>query len=147
MNKDTRLSDVLHVLLHLGHAKEPVTSEILAKSMGTNPAVFRRTMAGLRDAGHVNSGKGHGGGWMLAKPLQEISLLDVYSALGDPTLFAIGNRETHPGCLVQKRVNDVLADTMAQAEALFVQRFAEVTLDTLAPKARSRASEPCHNAG
>jgi Rrf2 family protein len=146
MNKDTRLSDVLHVLLHLGHVKEPITSEILAKSMGTNPAVFRRTMAGLRDAGYVSSGKGHGGGWMLARPLQEISLLDVYSALGHPTLFAIGNRERHPDCLVQKKVNEVLADTMAQAEALFVQRFGEVTLDALAPKARSQASEPCNNA-
>lgn len=62
MNKDTSLSDVLHVLLHMAQVEEPLTSEILAKSMGTNPAVFRRTMAGLRRAGHVKSGKGHGGG-------------------------------------------------------------------------------------
>ena len=147
MNKDTRLSDVLHVLLHLGHVKEPVTSEVLAKSMGTNPAVFRRTMAGLRDAGYVNSGKGHGGGWLLARPLGEITLLDVYSALGHPSLFAIGSRTRHPGCLVQKKVNEVLDDTMAQAEALFVKRFAEITLDLLAPKARARLGEPCDKAG
>ena len=33
----------------------------------SNPAVFRRMMAGLRDAGYVASSKGHGGGWTLAR--------------------------------------------------------------------------------
>lgn len=133
MNKDTRLSDVLHVLLHMGQFDEALTSDVLARSMGTNPAVFRRTMAGLRDAGYVKSGKGHGGGWQLARPLKEITLLAVYEALGRPTLFAMGNRSDHPDCLVQKTVNTVLSDTMRQAEALFLARFAEVTLDMLAP--------------
>lgn len=133
MNRDTRLSDVLHVLLHLGQVEEPVTSEVLARSMGTNPAVFRRTMAGLRKAGHVRSGKGHGGGWQLARPLHLISLLAVYEALGRPNLFAIGNRSDRPDCRVERNVNAAMADTMARAEALFVERFGEVTLDTLAP--------------
>ena len=119
---------MLHMLLHMGQADEPLTSEVLARSMGTNPAVFRRTMAGLREAGHVVSGKGHGGGWRLARPLSEITLLSVYEALGRPTLFAIGNRSDNPGCLVQKNVNAALADTMKQAEALFLARFGEVTL-------------------
>jgi DNA-binding IscR family transcriptional regulator len=134
MNRDTRLSDVLHVLLHLGQIREPVTSEVLAKSMGTNPAVFRRTMAGLREAGHVQSGKGPGGGWQLARPLSRISLLAVYEALGRPNLFAIGNRSDHPDCLVEKSVNAAMADTMARAEALFVERFGMVTLDMLVPR-------------
>lgn len=133
MNKDTRLSDVLHVLLHMGQVDEPVTSQVLAKSMGTNPAVFRRTMAGLREAGYVKSGKGHGGGWQLARPLDKITLLAVYEALGRPTLFAMGNRNEHPDCRVQKNVNAALSDTMAQAEALFIERFGEVTLDSLMP--------------
>jgi Rrf2 family protein len=133
MNRDTRLSDVLHVLLHLGQVEGPVTSEILARSMGTNPAVLRRTMAGLRKAGHIQSGKGHGGGWQLARPLHQINLLAVYEALGRPNLFAIGNRSDHPNCLIERNVNAAMADTMARAEALFVERFGEVTLDTLAP--------------
>jgi DNA-binding IscR family transcriptional regulator len=134
MNRDTRLSDVLHVLLHLDQVDEPLTSEVLARSMGTNPAVFRRTMAGLRDAGFVRSGKGHGGGWQLARPLGEITLLAVYDALGRPNLFAIGNRSHHPDCLVEKNVNGIMADTMAEAEALFINRFSEITLDEIAPR-------------
>ena len=142
MNRDTRLSDVLHVLLHLDQVNEPVTSEILARNMGTNPAVFRRTMAGLRNGGYVHSGKGHGGGWTLARPLGRISLLDVYTALGRPTLFAIGSRSDHPDCLIERSVNNALADTMAQAEALFVERFGAITLDTLLPDRRTASLFP-----
>ncbi|CAH1673518.1 Rrf2 family transcriptional regulator [Chelatococcus asaccharovorans] len=145
MNKDTRLSDVLHVLLHLDQAKEPLPSHILARSTGTNPAVFRRTMAGLRNAGIVQSGKGHGGGWMLARPLVSLTLLDVYTALGRPSLFAIGSRSDHPDCLIERNVNGALADTMAQAEALFVERFGAITLDTLRPHAHAPLSAHGHS--
>jgi DNA-binding IscR family transcriptional regulator len=134
MNRDTRLSDVLHVLLHMGQVDEPLTSEVLARSMGTNPAVFRRTMAGLRDANLVRSGKGHGGGWQLALPLHQITLLAIYEALGRPNLFAIGNRSRHSDCLVEKNVNAVMVATMADAEAAFVKRFGEITLDEIAPR-------------
>lgn len=134
MNRDTRLSDVLHVLLHMDQANAPLTSEVLAQSMNTNPAIFRRTMAGLRDAGLVRSGKGHGGGWELALPLNQITLSTVYEALGRPNLFAIGNRNGHPECIVEKNVNAVMAATMAEAEALFAQRFRELTLDEIAPR-------------
>jgi DNA-binding IscR family transcriptional regulator len=133
MNRDTRLSDVLHVLLHMDQVDDPLTSEVLARSMGTNPAVFRRTMAGLRDANLVRSGKGHGGGWQLARPLYQITLLAVYEALGRPNLFAIGNRSRHSDCLVEKKVNAVMLATMADAEAAFVKRFGEITLDEIAP--------------
>lgn len=134
MNRDTRLSDVLHVLVHMDQAKERVTSDVLARSMGTNPAVFRRTMAGLREAGLVRSEKGHGGGWQLARPLREISLLDVYEALGRPNLFAIGNRSEQAECLVEKNVNAAMMDTLAAAADMFATRFGEITLDQIAPR-------------
>ena len=134
MNRDTRLSDVLHVLLHLGQVNYPVTSTVLAASMGTNPAVFRRTMAGLRKAGYVQADRGQGGGWQLARPLNQITLLAVYDALGCPNLFAIGNRKRHPDCQVQARVNAIMADTMEQAAALLLHKFGQVTLDTLMPQ-------------
>ena len=144
MNKDTRLSGVLHVLLHLGQVSVPLTSEVLARTMGTNPAIFRRTMAGLRRAGHVHSGKGHGGGWILARPLGDITLLDVYLALGRPTLFAFGNRSADPECKVERAVNEVLGDTMAAAEALLVERFGAVTLDQLMPPHAPALAEHGH---
>src|SRR5262245_23249210 len=80
MRRDSRLSDVLHVLLHMAEHSGPVTSEVLARALTTNPVIVRRVMAGLRERGYVRSEKGHGGGWVLARDLAEITLRDVYEA-------------------------------------------------------------------
>eukprot|EP01034_Spumella_vulgaris_P009550 gene9550-12112_t len=53
MKKDSRLSGVLHCLLHMAEHDAPSTSEALAAAMQTNPVVVRRLMAGLRDAGRT----------------------------------------------------------------------------------------------
>src|SRR3990170_5462514 len=109
MRRDSRLSGVLHVLLHMAEQRGPVTSEVLAKAMATNPVVIRRIMAGLRDHGYITSEKGHGGGWTLACDLSAVTLRDVYTALGCPSLLALGHRTEAPGCLVEQAVNAALS--------------------------------------
>ena len=123
MKRDSRLSGILHVLLHMAEHREPVTSEVLARAMNTNPVVIRRIMAGLREQGYVRSEKGHGGGWALACDLSRITLRDIYDAIGQPALLAMGNRTETPGCLVEQAVN--------AAEARLLARFGEVTLAML----------------
>ncbi len=131
MKRDSKLSGVLHVLLHMAEQDGPVTSEALAKAMDTNPVVIRRIMAGLRDQGYVTSEKGHGGGWALACDLHQVTLQDIYNALGRPTLLAIGNRTESPGCLVEQAVNAALSQAFSDAEAMLLARFATVTLAAL----------------
>lgn len=140
MKRDNRLSDVLHILLHMAERNEPTTSENLAKSLTTNPVVVRRIMAGLRDAGLVQSEKGHGGGWTLACDLAKVTLHDVYAALGSPSLIAIGNRNDTPHCLVEQAVNAALDRTFHDAEALLLARLGEVTLALLSADLRKRQS-------
>ncbi|NMG03293.1 Rrf2 family transcriptional regulator [Azoarcus taiwanensis] len=131
MRQDSKLSSVLHVLLHMAEHDGPVTSEMLAKAMLTNPVVVRRVMAGLRDRGYVRSEKGHGGGWSLACDLSKLTLRDVYEALGEPSLLAIGNRTESPGCLVEQAVNAALGRAFDEAETLLLSRFGAVTLAQL----------------
>src|SRR5262245_19179746 len=107
MRRDSRLSVALHALLHMADAGL-LTSERMAEQGETNPVVIRRTMAGLRAAGIVRSEKGHGGGWSLVRRLEDVTLYDVYAALGEPTIFAIGNRTESPGCAVELAVNRAL---------------------------------------
>lgn len=132
MRKDSRLSRVLHVLVHLEAFDAPVTSDTMANMLSTNPVVVRRTMALLRDQGYVRSAKGHSGGWSLSKPLNEITLLEVHQALGDSSVFSIGLTDEHTSCPIEHAVNDALKDVMNEAEALLLQRFGEITLDVLA---------------
>ena len=132
MKRDSRLSGVLHVLLHMADPDGPVTSDVMGRVMNTNPVVARRTMAGLREAGIVRSEKGHGGGWVLARDPAGITLRDLYAALGSPALLALGNRTEMPGCLVEQAVNRALGSSFDEAEALLLSRFGDVTLARLA---------------
>ena len=132
MKRDSRLSSVLHALLHMAEQDGPVTSEVLAQCLGTNPVVVRRTMGYLREAGIVVSDRGHAGGWRIHADLGAVTLLQLHKALGEPAMFAIGNRHEAPECLVEQSVNAALEDTFAKAEALLLQRFSEITLADLA---------------
>jgi DNA-binding IscR family transcriptional regulator len=116
----------------------PVTSEVLATAMRTNPVVIRRILAGLREHGYVASEKGHGGGWTLARELSKVTFKDIYVALGKPSLLAIGNRTESPGCLVEQAVNAALGKSIDEAEALLLARFRELTLAKLAADVRKR---------
>ncbi|MBB3659015.1 DNA-binding IscR family transcriptional regulator [Rhizobium sp. BK650] len=132
MRNDSRLSRMLHVLIHMDRHEHSATSEMIAKMLNTNPVVVRRTMAGLREQGYVRSEKGHGGGWTLVRPLSEITLLDIYRAIGKPHLFAIGPADDQPKCLVEQAVNAALEGAMKEAEMLLLRRLGSVTLDAIA---------------
>jgi DNA-binding IscR family transcriptional regulator len=131
MIRDSRLSGILHVLLHMAEQPGPVTSEALAAMMKTNPVVIRRIMAGLRAQGYVRSERGHGGGWTIARDLATITLRDIYEGIGAPPLFAIGNRHDAPACAVEQAVNAALDTSLGEAEALLLASLGEVTLARL----------------
>lgn len=132
MRQDSRLSRMLHVLIHMGRHDGAMTSEMIAQMLDANPVVIRRTMAGLRDEGYVSSVKGHGGGWTLARPLEQLTLLDIYRAVGEQSLFAIGPAYDMPGCVIEQAVNGVLKDVFSEAEELLRKRLGGVTLADVA---------------
>lgn len=109
-----------------------MTSEALGQCLGANPVVVRRTMGLLREAGLVEAGRGHAGGWRIVADLERVSLRHLHAALGEPAVFAIGNRNAMPDCLVEQSVNAALDDAFAEAEALLLARFEQVTLADLA---------------
>lgn len=139
MKGDNRLSRMLHVLIHLGQQEEPVTSELMAQMLNTNPVVVRRTMAGLREKGFVRADRGHGGGWSLVRPLEEITLLDVYRAIDEPAIFALGMAEDTPRCLVEQAVNAALEGELRGAREMLLKRFEGITLAMLTEDFERRA--------
>lgn len=141
MKRDSRLSSVLHALLHMADHDGPMTSETLAQCMNTNAVVVRRTMGLLRNAGLVSSERGPSGGWQITGDLERITLRDLHDALGEPAVFAMGNRHEAPECLVEQAVNAALDDAFHQAEALLLSRFSTVTLADLAADFSRRFAE------
>ncbi|MEM7721410.1 MAG: Rrf2 family transcriptional regulator [Pseudomonadota bacterium] len=134
MRSDNRLPRVLHILLHLGEMDEPVTSDRMGEMFGLDASLVRRTMAGLREHGLVASIKGHGGGWHLQRPTAEISLLDVYTALGSPNVFAIGAPEPSSPCLLEHAATDATKAAMEAARRHFEEELRRVSVADLAKR-------------
>jgi DNA-binding IscR family transcriptional regulator len=144
MSRDSKLSSILHLLLHIGEAPAPLTSEALAGMMQTNPVVIRRLLGGLREHGLVSSEKGHGGGWVLNRDLAAISVADVYSALGAPALIQFHHRNEKPTCLLEKAVNSALDEAREDAEALLLKSLEALPLGKLADQVRHHHATAKH---
>ena len=54
--------------------------------------------------------------------------------LGASPLAAQQGTSAHAKCLVEKNVNVVMVDTLAEDSTLFATRFSEITLDQIAPR-------------
>ena len=134
MRKDSRISRVLHILVHMDANDGSMTSVHIAQMLSTNPVVVRRVMGGLRDAGYVQTIKGRGGGWVLACPLSSITLLDIYNIFSETSLFTIGLTDEHSDCFIEKNINEELGTIMNEASELMLGRFSEITLDFLSKK-------------
>ena len=140
MPRSTRFSVALHVLAHLVDRSDSQTSEQLAACVATNPVVVRRTLAGLREAGLVASTRGAGGGWRLTRNAEDITLRDVYAALGERLLHGIdvaGPNAPAAGCRIQRAVAGTLDDFLADAEALLASRLGSITLASLVSRVRA----------
>ena len=147
MPRDSRMSRMLHVLIHMDRHVKRATSEEISRMLGTNAVVVRRMMSGLREKGFVTSEKGHGGGWELACGLETITLLDVYRAIGEPRLFSIGPHTDHPDCLVEQAVDARLKETLGEAEELLTARFAAIRVADLADDFERRLAHHQEQAG
>lgn len=110
---------------------KPFTSDMIAEMLATNPVVVRRTMSGLKKAGFVDAEKGPGGGWRLIKSLVDISLYDVYLAVGEPSVFAMGNERQQPDCLVELVVNQALDQVFSEAQKILMDSLKTTRLDQL----------------
>ncbi len=131
MRKDSRLSRILHALIHLDMLGRAATSQEIAGMLSTNPVVVRRTMALLKDAGYVSSVKGHNGGWSLLLPLSDITLYDIHKVVGSDNLFTIGLTDEHSQCSIEAAVNTAISQVLSEAEALMLERFKAISIESL----------------
>ena len=115
---------------------EALSSARIARSVDTNPVVVRRLLRQLAEAGLILSKRGPLGGSAVTRPADEISLLEIFDASGDPGLMARHPLNRHcpfgrairPGldALVEDVENNVRSDlanrTLADALRLMKRR-------------------------
>jgi Rrf2 family protein len=114
---------MLTLLASLGPG--PTSSEEMADSADASPVYVRRVLGRLRQAGLVASRPGVGGGWVLLRNPEEITLGEVWRAIhGDAPL--LGLHEVNPRC----EVGDAIQHNLTIVDRRAV-RAVEAELDAL----------------
>lgn len=129
----TRFAVALHVLIFLQKQEgKAVTSELLASSVNTNPSLIRRTLSRLKGAGLTASKMGFGGGALLARPAEKITLLDVHQAVEDKLEIIPIHPSPHPMCPVGRNIKRVLSPKIEDVEEAVRDQLMKTTIADLA---------------
>ena len=131
MQISSRFTIALHMLSCIDTFKDDykVTSEFLASSIQVNPVVIRKLLLQLKSAGLIEVKRGTGG-TKIVKPLEEITFLDVYRAVGcveENTLFHF-HENPNPACPVGRNIHGVLDERLVKVQKAMERELASMTL-------------------
>ena len=145
MAANTRFAVAVHAMGMLAFGEElNVTSDDIAKSVGTNPVVVRRLLSQLTRRGLVAVKQGAGGGARLARPPQKITLADIYLSLDEGPLFQVPLLGERHECAVGRNVGPVLTGVLHAAEKGLIAELQRVTLtDVIGQVSRRVRREGC----
>src|SRR3954447_25069328 len=112
MAVNTQFSIAVHIMTGLGwRCGAERTSSELAQSVNTSASFVRRVLAKLSKAGLIETATGKAGACWLTKKPEQISLLDIYEAVGAPKAFAIHSYPVQKGCPVSCQIKGALVKT------------------------------------
>lgn len=140
MNVNQQFSVSIHALTLLAASTAPLTSEMIAGSVDTNPVVIRRAMAGLRERGLVESKPGVHGGWRLKRRPGDISLRDIYLSLQDENVFFM-HEHPNPDCPIGGNIQPVLRKVFDDAQDAAASLLGRVTIADVLADVRARSVE------
>jgi Rrf2 family protein len=128
MPTNMQFSIAVHLMAGLGCAPQDVTSATLAKSVNTSASFIRRVLAKLSRANLISTSMGKTGSTALAKDPKDISLLDIYRAVGAPKAFAIHNYPEQRSCPISCGIKRSLDKVLAKAQTSMEKGLGEISL-------------------
>lgn len=131
MSTSSRFAVAVHILTLLAQAEGPVPSSMIAGSVGTNPALIRRMIGTLTEAGFVTTTMGSTGGATLARPASDITLLDVFRATETTALITLHQSAPNPACMVGREITGALQAVADRAQAAMDASLAEITIASM----------------
>lgn len=130
----------VHIITAIDYFKDMdrVNSEFLAGSIGVNPVIVRTVISQLREAGIVQTKRGSSGA-ELSKRLDEITLYDIYKAVGsvDPEegLFHF-HEQPNSACPVGRNIHKVLDQHLLDAQRALEAELRSTTMADIAEDTR-----------
>ena len=135
----------IHIITAIDYFKEMdrVNSEFLAGSIGVNPVIVRTVISQLREVGIVQTQRGSSGA-ELTRPLDEITLYDIYKAVGSVDekegLFHF-HEQPNPACPVGRNIHKVLDQRLMDAQKAMEEELKSTTLADIAVEIKRRNGE------
>lgn len=135
MQISSRFTIAVHILICIETFKDDykITSDFLASSVNVNPVVIRRLLQQLKKAGIINVKRGSGGAY-IEKPLDKITLLDVYNAvecIDNGNLFHF-HENPNSRCPVGRNIHAVLDERLDSIQQAMEREMSSVTLQDIA---------------
>ena len=127
---DTKFSIALHILAYIEETDNTVTSELLAKSVGTNASHIRKILVLLKDADIIESQQGKKG-IALKEKVNELSLDKIYFGVyPEKELLHIHNT-ANPDCPVGATIKEALLPIFEKSERQLILNLKSKTLKSL----------------
>jgi len=115
--KSIKFVTACYIMSFVGsHTPRMMATTTIAKWVKTNPSRVRQIVAELVKAGLLESTRGGGGGVMLARSAENISLLDIYQAVGDEELPLFAIEDPFSEWADHCQVHDVLTDLRSRID-------------------------------
>ena len=134
MQISSRFTIAVHILVFINMFEKThkVTSDFIAGSVNVNPVIIRNLLLKLKAAGIVTVVRGSGGA-SIARPLNKITLLDVYNAaecIDGGTLFHF-HENPNPKCPVGRSIHQILDGSLVKVQHAMENELEKITLENL----------------
>lgn len=131
MQISSRFTIAIHTLVCIETFKDSykTTSDFIASSVNVNPVVIRRILQQLKSANIVAVTRGSGG-TDIAKPLGEITLLDVYNAVECVESGELFHFHDNPNvqCPVGRNIHNALDEKLYRVQKAMEDEMKKITL-------------------
>lgn len=129
MATNSRFAVTVHILAYLAYQSgRPVPSAEIARSVSTNAVVIRRLLSVLVQAGIVRARKGVTGGFELARPASEVSLLDAYRAIEPRPSHGMNHFSPNHRCPVGAKIEGILGQVFTAAQTSMEAELARTSV-------------------
>lgn len=145
LGSNTHFTIAVHVLTVLAvqerRTDKPISSAKIAESVDTHAAFLRQVMGHLRQANVLKTKLGPGGGSFLARPANDITLLDVYRATEGVTILHRHDINAEAPCPVASHIGELFDEVSEQIDGVIADVLNQTTIADLADRVVANFSE------
>ena len=136
---DTKFSVAVHVLIMISESPNPLNSDQMAGSVGTNASYIRKILALLKKAEIVDGHRGISGYSLTVAP-EQLTLLQIYQVVMEESNIHLLDIHQNPSdqCMVGRHIRPALTEMFTDIEDAFARSLAGKTLADCIADIRSR---------